>query len=245
MFYIDPIYFLFVALPLLVVTGLCQLWVKSAYAKYSKIGNAQGVSGAEAARAILHGAGVEGVRVEEVNGWLSDHYSPRERVLRLSPQNYSGVSIAAVGIAAHEAGHALQHALGYKPLVLRNLAVPMASIGSGLGYLVIVLGFVIGGGGHGGLNIVSLIGLCLIASVAVYQLINLPVEFDASRRALEVLPRSGILTPEETRGARAVLVAAAMTYVAATLAAVVEVLYWAWRLGLIGGNRRDSNSGYS
>jgi Zn-dependent membrane protease YugP len=203
------------------------------------------VSGAEAARAILHGAGVEGVRVEEVNGWLSDHYSPRERVLRLSPQNYSGVSIAAVGIAAHEAGHALQHALGYKPLVLRNLAVPLASIGSGLGYLVIVIGFIIGGGGHGGLNIVSLIGLCLIASVAVYQLINLPVEFDASRRALEVLPRSGILTPEETRGARAVLVAAAMTYVAATLAAVVEVLYWAWRLGLIGGNRRDSNSGYS
>ncbi len=235
-FHFDPVYMLYVFLPLLVLTGLCHLWVKAAYAKYSRIGNQHGVTGAEAAQIILKSAGVDDVRVERVDGFLSDHYSPREKVLRLSPQNYSNASIAAVGIAAHEAGHALQHARGYAPLAIRNVAVPLASIGSGFGYLVIMIGLVMSGGG-GVVNAFTLLGLGLIASVAVFQLVNLPVEFDASRRALEVLPQTGILSPEETRGARSVLAAAAMTYVAATVAAIAELLYWAWRLGLLGGGR--------
>jgi Zn-dependent membrane protease YugP len=151
-----------------------------------------------------------------VDGWLSDHYSPREKVLRLSPQNYGGSSIAAVGIAAHEAGHAIQHARRYAPLAIRNIAVPVASIGSNFGYLAIILGMAMS---HGrGVSTLSLIGLGLIACVALFQIVNLPVEFDASRRALQVLPATGILSPEETLGARNVLFAAAMTYVAATVA---------------------------
>ncbi len=240
MFYFDPTYMLFVALPLLVLTGLAHLWVKAAYAKYSQVGNARGITGAEAARYILNAEGLNDVQVEPVEGWLSDHYSPKERVLRLSPKNFSGTSIAAVGIAAHEAGHAIQHAKHYAPLILRNIAVPMASIGSGFGYLVIVIGVAMSRG-HGALNTLTLIGLGLIASVALFQIINLPVEFDASRRALQVLPKLGILTPDENRAARNVLVAAAMTYVAATAAAIAELLYWAWRLGLIGGSRGSSS----
>jgi Zn-dependent membrane protease YugP len=235
-FYFDPYYMLYVALPLLALTGLAQLWVKAAYAKYSQVGNSRGITGAEAAQVILRAGGVGDVRVEQVDGWLSDHYSPKEKVLRLSPKNYQGASIAAVGIAAHEAGHALQHARGYAPLALRNVAVPLANIGSGFGYLVIVIGLVMSGAGNR-VNLVTLTGLGLIACVALFQLINLPVEFDASRRALEVLPQTGILTAEETRGARSVLVAAAFTYVAATAAAIAELVYWAWRLGLLGNSR--------
>jgi Zn-dependent membrane protease YugP len=235
---LDPHYMLFIALPLLVITGLAQLLVHSAYSKYSKVGNRQGVTGAEAARYILERAGIHDVRVEQVQGWLSDHYSPRERVLRLSPQNYGTPSIAAVGIAAHEAGHAIQHAQKYAPLVLRNAAVPLASIGSGFGYLVILIGLMMSGS-SGPLNVFTFAGLLLIGAVAVFQLINLPVEFDASRRALAVLPETGILTAEETRAARKVLGAAALTYVAATLAAILELLYWAWRLGLLGGRDRE------
>jgi hypothetical protein len=235
----DPQYFLYVFLPLLALTGLAHLWVTAAYAKYSKIENQQGISGAEAAQIVLRSAGIHDVRVEAVGGWLTDHYSPKEKVLRLSPANYSGTSISAVGIAAHEAGHAMQHAKGYAPLVVRNMAVPLASIGSWLGYLVIMIGLLMSWGGPA-LNALTLTGLLLIASVAFFQIVNLPVEFDASRRALEVLPATGILTAEEAKGARNVLMAAAMTYVAATVAAVLELLYWAARLGLLGNNRDRS-----
>src|SRR5262245_7681582 len=138
MFYFDPYHLLFVALPILAITLLVQFLLKATYAKYSQIGTQRGLSGAQAARRILDLGGVHDVRVEEVGGFLSDHYDPRGRVLRLSPQNYEGHSIAAIGVAAHEAGHALQHAQAYAPLVLRNLAVPMASIGSSLGYLVLL-----------------------------------------------------------------------------------------------------------
>ena len=240
MFYqFDPNYLLYVFLPLLVLTGLAHLWVTAAYAKYSKIGNRQGISGAEAAQIILRSAGIDDVRVEAVGGWLTDHYSPKEKVLRLSPDNFSGTSISAVGIAAHESGHAIQHAKGYAPLVIRNAAVPLASIGSGLGYLVIMIGLAMSWGGGHVLNPLTLAGLLLIASVAFFQIVNLPVELDASRRALELLPATGILTPEEVKGARNVLLAAAMTYVAATVAAILELLYWAARLGLLGNRNRD------
>ena len=211
--------------------------MRSAYAKYSKIGNAAGVTGAEAARIILRSAGIDGVRIEPVQGWLSDHYSPKEKVLRLSPENYSGTSIAAVGIAAHESGHAIQDAQRYAPLVIRNIAVPAASIGSTFGWLAVVIGAAMSTGGH--ISAIAWIGMLLLGAVVFFQLINLPVEFDASRRALQVLPATGILTPEENQGARSVLSAAAMTYVAATVAAIAELLYWAWRLGLFGGNNRN------
>jgi len=236
-FYFDPAHILLVTIPMLVLCGLASLWLKAAYAKYSRIGNQQHVTGAEAAQVILRTAGIDDVRVEEVRGFLSDHYSPNEKVLRLSPNNYSGTSIAAVGIAAHEAGHAIQHAQRYAPLVLRNLAVPVASVGSSFGYIAIVLGVLMGGPSIN--NPLVLFGILGIAAIAAFQVITLPVEFDASRRALELLPQVGILTPEENRGARAVLMAAAMTYVAATVAAIAELLYWLWRLGIIGGSSND------
>lgn len=231
----DPNYLLFVFVPILILSGLASLWVRAAYSKYSQVMNRRGVTGAEAARMILRNAGILDVRVESVGGWLTDHYSPRERVLRLSPQNYSGASIAAVGIAAHEAGHAIQHATSYAPLTIRNAAVPLASIGSGAGYLVLMIGLAMAYSGAPTLNPLTAIGLLLIASVAFFQLVNLPVEFDASRRALGVLTETGILSIEETAAARNVLLAAAMTYVAATVAAIANLLYWLWRLGLIGG----------
>jgi len=234
--FMDWQYMLYVALPTMALMLIAQLWVKMAFAKYSQIPNEKGITGAEAAKVILKAAGISDVRVEETEGFLSDHYAPREKVLRLSPDNYSGTSIAAVGIAAHEAGHAMQHAQRYAPLVIRNAAVPMASIGSNFGYLAIVLGLFMAGGR---LNVISLLGLALLACVALFQLVNLPVEFDASRRALQVLPNIGILNAEETAGARSILTAAAMTYLAATVTAVWTLLYWAMRLGLLGGSRRE------
>lgn len=235
----DLNYLLYVFLPLLALTGLTHLWVKAAYARASQIGNRQGVTGAEAAELILRQAGIFDVRVEPVAGFLSDHYSPREKVLRLSPKNFHESSIAAVGIAAHEAGHAIQHARKYAPLALRNAAVPLASIGSGMGYFVIFIGLLMASRYGSPINLFSVLGLCMYGAVAVFQLVNLPVEFDASRRALQVLPQTGILSLEETREARHVLTAAAMTYVAATVAALWELVYWAMRLGIIGGGRSD------
>lgn len=228
-FYINPTYIIFVMLPILALTLLTQLYLKSTYAKYSRIGSRRGVSGAEAARRILQESGIHDVRVEQVEGFLTDHYDPTRRVLRLSPTNYQGSSLAAVGVAAHEAGHAVQHARNYAPLALRNLAVPVASIGSSMGYVVIIIGLFMQ------LTSLALLGVILIGAVAVFQLINLPVEFDASRRALQLLPATGVLSEDEVGGARKVLGAAALTYVAATVAAILELLYWLWRLGLIGG----------
>jgi hypothetical protein len=187
---------------------------------------------------ILRHAGISDVRVEEVDGWLSDHYAPTEKVLRLSPKNFSGASIAAVGIAAHEAGHAVQHARAFAPLHLRNLAVPLASIGSQFGYLALVIGFSFM---STKINFLTIAGLCLLAFVVFFQLVNLPVEFDASRRALALLPGIGILDAEETVGARKVLTAAAMTYLAATIAALWELVFWAMRLGLLGGGRSSDD----
>lgn len=235
-FSIDWGYMLYVALPMMALMLVCQLWVKAAYAKYSKIENHQNITGREAAYVILRKAGIDDVRVEESDGFLSDHYAPSEKVLRLSPQNYSGTSIAAVGIAAHEAGHAIQHARHYAPLIVRNLAVPLASIGSQLGYLAIIIGLAMT---HDPRNPITLLGLAGLAAVALFQIVNLPVEIDASRRALQLLPSIGILSEDENAGAKSVLTAAAFTYVAATIAAIWTLLYWAMRLGLLGGRSRD------
>jgi uncharacterized protein len=231
--FFDAHYLIMVVVPVAIITLVVQGILKATYAKYSQIGTYRGLTGAEGARRILDLSGVQGVRVEEVEGFLSDHYDPRSRVLRLSPENYGGRSIAALGVAAHEAGHAIQHAHAYAPLVLRNLAVPLASFGSNLGWIVLFLGIAMG------FKALTLAGFFLMCGILLFELINLPVEFDASRRALAVLPESGILTVEENRGAQKVLGAAALTYVGAMIGTLLTLLYWALRLGLIGGGSRD------
>jgi len=170
------------------------------------------------------------VRIETAQGFLSDHYDPRSRVLRLSPDVYSTPSLAAVGVAAHEAGHALQHAAGYAPLSLRTALVPAASVGSQLAWPLLVFGFL--------LQATALVklGVVFFAAAVVFQLVTLPVEFNASRRALAAVESVGILGPDELPGARQVLTAAALTYVAAAVTSVMQLLYFLLRSGMLGGN---------
>ena len=231
MFFLDINYLLWVVLPMAALMGLVQLYLKTTYGKYSKISTHTGITGAETARHVLASKGLHHIKIERVEGFLSDHYDPRGKVLRLSPTNYDGNSIAALGVAAHEAGHAIQDAERYPMLVLRNLAVPVASIGSNMGWVALMIGVFMRS------DLLILIGILGLAAIALFQLINLPVEFDASRRALQLLPATGVLTEAENRGARSVLFAAALTYVAATIAAIWTLLYWLMRLGLIGGSR--------
>jgi len=226
MLYFDPMYFLYVA-PALLLGLWAQFRVRSAYAAARQI--AAPLSGAAAARHILDSAGLQDVAVEPIPGELSDHYDPRDRVLRLSEDVYQNRSLAAVGIAAHEAGHALQHAQAYSPLVIRNAAVPMASFGSNASFLLVILGLAF----HP-LLILAYVGLGLFACVVFFQLVNLPVEFNASSRAKAQLVQSGIVSPDEMVYVNRVLNAAAWTYVAGTLQAVMILLYFLMR---ISGNR--------
>lgn len=236
---LDPLYFVF-AIPGILL-GLWAQWrVKSTFARYSEVGTARGLSGAETAEAILRGAGVQGVRIEEIGGFLSDHYDPGHRVLRLSPAVYEGRSISATGVAAHEVGHALQHADGYAFLRMRTALVPVLSITSTLAMPTITAGFLLMAYGSYALGQIAVqIGAVLFAGVVVFQLVTLPVEIDASRRALAVLLDRGIVTHDEQKGARAVLSAAALTYVAAAIASIMQLLYFLYRAGLIGRRRRD------
>jgi Zn-dependent membrane protease YugP len=222
------------------LAGLAHLWVKSAYAKASKIAPRSGCTGAQAAKRIMQQNGIHDVSVEPVQGFLSDHYDPTRKVLRLSPDVYQGRSLAAVGIAAHETGHAIQDAQGYSPLVIRNAIVPMASIGSNLSMVMIIVGFWLGAATATELTfgrILMLAGIAFFALVVLFQIVNLPVEFNASSRARQLLLAGGIVTQDEDRQVANVLRAAAMTYVAATITAIVQLLYWLWRAGLLGGRR--------
>lgn len=218
-FLFDPLYLVFMGAGLLISLGASAL-VKWAYAKYSKIGSFNGYSGAETARAILARNEIHDVTVEPVEGFLSDHYDPTRRVLRLSKRNFNGNSLAAVGVAAHEAGHALQHARGYAPMGLRHLLVPVANIGSQLGVIMIIIGVIIGALG------IAKIGIVLFASVLLFQLVTLPVEFNASGRALRALRETGILSEGELSGAAWVLRAAALTYVAGAVTTLLMLLYY-------------------
>ncbi len=213
MLFFDPLYLLIAAPALLLSVG-AQFWVKSAFARYGKVPNRRGITGAEAARRILHAAGLGHVRIEAAQGFLSDHYDPRGTVLRLSPDVYGQSTLAAVGVAAHEAGHALQDARGYQAMQLRSALVPVASIGSTLAMPLLMFGFL--------LQAAALVkvGVLLFAAVVAFQLVTLPVEFNASSRALQALGGVGVLSADELPGARKVLSAAAMTYVAAAIAAV-------------------------
>lgn len=223
----DPLYFIVLAPGILL--GIYAQWkVTSAYHRASRIPSRSGISGAEAAAHVMDGAGVRGVGIEDIPGQLTDHYDPHAKVLRLSPDVYEGHSIASVGIAAHEAGHAIQDARRYTPLVVRNAVVPLANFGSGAGWIILVLGFA--------LQMTGLIwiGIAVFSLTVVFQLVNLPVEFDASRRAKEELVRTGIIGAEELPEVRRVLSAAALTYVAATLTSILTLIYFLMRAGAFG-----------
>lgn len=224
----DPIYFLFVG-PAMLLALWAQFRVKSAYAEGSKIASSSGASGAQAAAEVMRSEGLSGVDIEPVEGYLSDHYDPRGKVLRLSPGVYGERSLAALGIAAHEAGHALQDAQGYAPLSVRNFMVPLAGFGSSFSWIVIIAGFVMGS-----TNII-LGGIALFSVVVLFQVVNLPVEFDASKRAREHLQMTGLITAEEEPVVAKVLNAAAWTYVAATLSSILTLLYFLFRAGFFGG----------
>jgi len=219
-FIIDPVYIIMVMVPGLLLGMWAQMKVKNAYDKASKIRPASGMTGAQAAAAICREVGMDNVRIEQTQGWLSDHYDPSKKVLRLSPDVYSGQSLAALGIAAHEAGHAIQDATGYAPLRLRGALVPMASLGSGLSYLVIFAGFIMG------MAQFILAGVILFSAVVVFQLVNLPCEFNASSRARDLLLTLGMVREDEDRHVKKVLGAAAMTYVAATITSIMTLLYY-------------------
>jgi hypothetical protein len=218
--------------PAIILAIFAQMWVKNAFAKYGKVRASSGMSGAQAAHAMLQAAGLDGdVAIEQVSGFLSDHYDPRKRVLRLSPEVYGGHSLASVGVACHEAGHAVQHARQYAPLALRNAIVPMASIGSNLSWILIIAGLILAP-----LRFLAVAGVLLFGAVVVFQLVNLPVEFNASKRAKQMLPQLGIISSRaEAAGVSTMLNAAAMTYVAATVVALMQLLYFAM---LVFGGRR-------
>lgn len=219
--FLDPKYFMMVG-PFLILALIAQAWVKAAFARGQR--HPTNMSGAQVARYILDKAGLQDVGIEQVAGTLSDHYDPSARVLRLSPEVYGGYTASAVGVAAHEAGHALQHAQHYAPLTLRNLVVPLAGFGSGAGIWMFVLGLVFA------FKPLALAGLILFACVVFFQIINLPVEFNASSRAKMELANMGQFSTDALASVSGVLRAAAMTYVAATLQAVMTLLYYAMLL---------------
>ena len=220
----------------LILSMYAQIKVSTTFNKYSRVPTLRGRSAAEAARMILDSCGLRNVRIERVRGSLTDHYDPRTNVLRLSDAVYSSSSAAAVGVAAHEAGHAIQHAEKYAPIILRGKLVPITNFASRISWLVILLGLIISMFDPETVTgyYVILLGIGLFATTAVFQLVTLPCEFDASRRALVCLRSSGWYTEDELSSSRKVLSAAALTYVAALFVSVIQVL----RLLLIFGRRR-------
>jgi hypothetical protein len=237
MFFIDPLYIV-LALPGLLL-GLWAQWrVKSTFSRYAEVGTRRGLSGAEVAQEILRTEGIRDVRIEPTEGWLSDHYSPTEKTLRLSPDVFYGRSVAAAGVAAHEVGHAVQHARSYAFLGMRSALVPAVQFASPFAVPIILGGFFLSafvGSAFG--QLVTIVGLALFALVVLFQLVTLPVELDASRRALAAIEAGGLLRGREHDGAREVLSAAAWTYVAAAVSSLLTLLYFVLRSGLLGGSR--------
>ncbi len=224
--FFNPLYFLF-ALPALILGLYAQFKVKAAFARYSKVRSGTGLTGAAAARRILDANGLGHVDVERVSGFLSDHYDPRSKTLRLSPDVYDSPSLAAVGVAAHEAGHALQDQQHYAPLKLRSALVPAVQFGSWLGPIIFMVGLLLSAAVG---NTIAWLGLLIFGATAVFALVTLPVEFNASKRAKQLLVTEGVLVPQEVQGVNKVLDAAALTYVAAAIQAVMTLLYYAFLL---------------
>ncbi len=209
------------------LASFASMGVQSAFRKYSDVHSYRHYTGMDAARKILDDNGLHHIRIEHINGELTDHFDPRANVIRLSDATYASDSVAAIGVAAHEAGHAVQHATGYAPIKLRNSIVPVVNICSSLSMPLFLLGLIMGAAGLANL------GILLFSAALVFQLVTLPVEFDASRRAIRILDGSGMMDEVEIKGAKKVLKAAAMTYVAAALASALQLL----RLILISNSR--------
>lgn len=228
--FFDPL-FMLLSIPGLLLSLWAQARVKSAYHRWGRVGISSGLSGAESAARMLEAAGIIDVTIEETGGVLSDHYDPRSRTLRLSPDVFRGRSISAVGIAAHEAGHALQHATNYTPMYLRQAIVPICSIGSNLGVWAVMIGLMINMTG------LAWLGVAAFATMVVFQLVTLPVEVNASNRAKAAILEYGLARPgEETDGIRQILNAAAWTYFAAMVSSVMQLLYY---VILVSGRSRD------
>jgi Zn-dependent membrane protease YugP len=235
MFFFDPLWFL-IMIPPLIFMFYAQARVNSAFNKYSKIANSQHINGAEAAEKLLRSYGLGNVRVEEVKSRLGDHYDPSKKVLRLSPAVANTPSVAALGIVAHEVGHAVQDQVGYSYMRFRTSLVPAANLGSTLGYVFVILGFLLAMFGAAFGMTVVWIGVFLFSLVVIFSLVTLPVEYNASQRARQMLRSTGLVVAQEYDGASAVLSAAALTYLAATLQAVAQLFYLV--LIALGGNRR-------
>ncbi|HSN86550.1 MAG TPA: zinc metallopeptidase [Thermoanaerobaculia bacterium] len=226
----DPMYFLFIG-PALLLSLWASFRTKSAFNKYERVRTMRGLSGAQAAQILLDRAGIHDVKIVPTHGTLTDHYNPVTKTLALSEPVYGSSSVAAVGVACHEAGHAIQHAQAYKPLWLRSALVPTAGIGSSLGYMVMLGGLL-----FSSTNMV-LIGAMLFSAVLLFQVVTLPVEFDASARAKKLAFENGIVMEQERAGMSKVLNAAALTYVAAAVSTLMTLLYFLVRSGLLGGRR--------
>ena len=224
----DPMYFLFLA-PGLLLSLWASFRVKSAFKKYSKVRSVTGMTGAQAAQRLLAYAGITDVQVVATRGRLSDHYNPVTKKLALSEQVHGSSSVAAIGIACHEAGHAIQHARNYAPLWLRSTLVPMAGIGSNLGYFVMFFGLILGS------LQMFMVGVIMFSAVVLFQLVTLPVEFDATARAKRLAVEQGLILQTERVGMDRVLNAAAMTYVAAAVTSLLTLVYFLMRAGLLGG----------
>ena len=231
-FYFDETYILIIIG--MVLCLLASAMVKSTYAKYEKMRTLSGITGKEAAELILRREGIYDVSVEHVHGKLSDHYDPRSKVVRLSDSTYSSASVAAVGVAAHECGHALQHAKGYVPLQLRSTLVPVANIGSKIAWPLILIGFFIQSSSS---NLFIQLGIIAFTAAVLFQVVTLPVEFNASSRAMGILKNEGILQSGELKYAKKVLNAAALTYVAAAAASMLQLL----RIILLAKGRRRND----
>jgi Zn-dependent membrane protease YugP len=229
-YFFDPTYLLFM-LPGLALSLWATWRTKSTFSKYSRVRTARGLTGAQAAQAMLQSAGIYDVKIVPTAGTLTDHYNPINKQLALSEEVYAANSIAAVGVACHEAGHAVQHARAYKPLWLRSALVPTANIGSSVGYIVMIVGFML----HA--QTMILLGAMLFSAVLLFQVVTLPVEIDASARAKRLAVEHGIVLAQERQGMDRVLNAAALTYVAAAITTLLTLLYYLMRAGLLGGRR--------
>ena len=232
------LYYLIIVMPFVILALIASYKVKSTYSRYSRVPTSRGISGAEAARMVLEGNGVMGVRISRCEGHLTDHFDPRDNTIYLSEDVYDGTSAAACGVAAHEAGHAVQYAEEYAPMRIRSALVPVTNFGSSIGMILIMVGIL--------LSMVAAVfayvayaGILLFSLTAIFQLVTLPVEFNASRRAMAAISDSGRFEREEQQGARRVLTAAAMTYVAALAVSLAQLLRLLIIVANATGRRRD------
>lgn len=237
----DPWYLAFVVVPGLILSGIASWLVKTRFQKYSKVPTTRGYTGQQAAQKLLDEAGITDVRVVRVQGFLTDHYNPVNKTLALSPPVFDSTSVAAIGVATHEAGHAIQHATSYYPLKWRSALVPVVQYGSPVGMYAMAIGAALmAGAGAAGSTAgfwVLMAGVIAFSCLLLFQLITLPVEFNASARAKQLVVQAGIIGHQEREGVDKVLNAAAMTYVAAFVQTLLTLLYFLWRSGLLNGNR--------